>query len=166
MSLQIGVVGGGVVDEGAAEQAYLVGKAVAEADALLVCGGLGGVMEAASRGASDANGTVVGILPGESKEDANPFVDAAVVTAMDHARNAVVARSSDALVAVDGSLGTLSEVALGLKMGKPVVAVEADSEIREALQALEEENLHFADTPTEAVEAATALASSDSYYSN
>jgi hypothetical protein len=106
-----------------ADQAGRVGRLVAEAGAILLCGGLGGVMAAASRGAARAGGTVVGLLPGFDRRDANPWVTVSIVTGMDQARNVVLVRSCDAVVAVGGSYGTLSEIALGLKLGVPVVAL-------------------------------------------
>ncbi len=108
-----------------ADRAYAVGRAVAAAGAVLVCGGLGGVMQAAARGARDAGGLTVGILPGPHHQDANPFVDVTIVTDLGHARNAIVVRSSHAVIALPGEYGTLSEVALGLKMGIPVVGLGA-----------------------------------------
>jgi uncharacterized protein (TIGR00725 family) len=92
---------------------------------VLVCGGLGGVMEAACRGAREGGGTTVGILPGADRADANPFVDVAVATGLGEARNALVVRSADALVAVGRGYGTLSEIALAIKAGKPVVGVHS-----------------------------------------
>ena len=100
-----------------------VGRLAAEHAAGIVCGGLGGVMEAACKGASSAGGVAVGILPGPSKLDANPFVTVAIPTAMGEARNALVVRSADAVIAVGGKYGTLSEIGLALKMGKPLVGV-------------------------------------------
>jgi uncharacterized protein (TIGR00725 family) len=101
-----------------------VGRGLAEAGAVLVCGGLGGVMEAACRGAKDAGGTTLGILPGADRAQANPFVDLSVPTGLGEARNALVARAADALIAVAGEYGTLSEIALALKIGTPVVGLE------------------------------------------
>ncbi len=103
-----------------AEQA---GREIARRGAILVCGGLGGVMEAAARGAHEAGGLAVGILPGESADGANPFIDVPVVTGLGEARNALVVRSSDAIIAIAGAYGTLSEIALALKMGVPVVGL-------------------------------------------
>ncbi len=108
-----------------AELARSLGRAVAAAGAVLVTGGLGGVMQAAARGAREAGGLIVGILPGPSHRDANPFVDVAIVTDLGHARNAIVVRSSHAVIALPGEYGTLSEVALALKMGIPVVGLGA-----------------------------------------
>ncbi|MEA2428059.1 MAG: hypothetical protein QOF37_1687 [Thermoleophilaceae bacterium] len=91
---------------------------------MLVCGGLGGVMEAACRGAKAAGGTTVGILPGFDRTDANEYVDVALATGFGEARNALVVRAADALVAVGGEYGTLSEIALAIKAGKPVVGID------------------------------------------
>jgi uncharacterized protein (TIGR00725 family) len=90
---------------------------------VLVCGGLGGVMEAACRGARDGGGATLGILPGADRRQANRFVDVAVPTGLGEARNALVVRASDALIAVGGAYGTLSEIAFALKAGKPVVGL-------------------------------------------
>jgi uncharacterized protein (TIGR00725 family) len=100
-----------------------VGREVARRGGVLVCGGLGGVMEAASRGAAESGGVVVGILPGTRAEEANPYVTIPVVTGLGEARNVIVVRTSDALVAVGGSYGTLSEIAYALKLGVPVVGL-------------------------------------------
>ncbi len=100
-----------------------VGRLIAEAGAVLVCGGLGGLMEAAASGCARAGGRSVGILPGNTREEANPYLTVAVTTGMGEARNAIVVRSADAVIAVAGEFGTLSEIALALKMGKPVVGL-------------------------------------------
>lgn len=123
MALQIGVVGEGVCSRRAARDAERVGAALAAAGAILVCGGLKGVMEAASRGAARAGGVVLGLLPGVSRDDANCWVTVSVVTGMDQARNVLVVRSSDAIVAIGGMYGTLSEIAMALKLGVPVVGL-------------------------------------------
>ncbi len=120
----VSVVGGGRCDERTYRIAYEVGRGVAERGAVLVCGGLGGVMEAACKGAKSKGGLTVGILPSDDRRDANPYVDVAVPTAMGEARNAIVARSGDGLIAVGGEFGTLSEIALALKIGKPVAGIE------------------------------------------
>ena len=122
-SVHIAVVGAGRATGDEARAAETIGRALAEAGAVLVCGGLGGVMEAACRGAKAGGGTTVGILPGFSRADANPHVDVALATGLGEARNALVVRSVDALVAVAGEYGTLSEIAFALKAGKPVVGV-------------------------------------------
>lgn len=119
----IGVVGSGDPSPKEAALAEEVGSAIAGAGALLVCGGLGGVMEAACRGAKSVGGTTVAILPGASRGDANSYVDVAIATGMGEMRNALLVRISDALVAVAGEFGTLSEIAFALKTGVPVVGM-------------------------------------------
>ena len=104
--------------------AETVGRAVADAQAILVCGGLGGVMEAACRGARAGGGLTVGILPGHDRSDANPHVDVAIPTGLGEATNALVVRAADAVVAVAGEYGTLSEIALALQAGIPVVGLD------------------------------------------
>jgi uncharacterized protein (TIGR00725 family) len=100
-----------------------VGRLIAEAGAVLVCGGMGGVMEAAAGGCADAGGRSVGILPSESRLDANPYLTVAVATGLGEARNAIVVRTADAVIAIRGEFGTLSEIALALKMGRPVIGL-------------------------------------------
>jgi uncharacterized protein (TIGR00725 family) len=102
------------------EAAEEVGRELARAGAVLVCGGGGGVMAAACRGAKDEGGTTLGILPGDDRSAANPWVDVAVATGLGEVRNALVVRASDALIAVAGGYGTLSEIALALRDGVPV----------------------------------------------
>jgi uncharacterized protein (TIGR00725 family) len=119
----IAVVGAGTCDAALERAAEEVGQRVAEAGCLLVCGGLGGVMAAACRGAHRAGGTTVGLLPGDSREDANPWVSVALPTGLGELRNALVVRAADAVVAVGGEYGTLSEIALALKLGTPVVGL-------------------------------------------
>ena len=123
MSIQIGVIGAGQCSSEIEKLAEEVGKEIARNKAVLVCGGLGGVMEASARGAKQEGGNTVGILPGVSFEDANPFIDIPIVTGLSHARNVLVVRSSHALIAIEGGYGTLSEIAIALKIGKPVVGL-------------------------------------------
>ena len=123
MALYIGVIGEGRCSPRVAAQAERLGAAIAAAGAVLVCGGLGGVMEAASRGAARAGGVVVGLLPGLERSDANPWVTIPIVTGMDQARNVVLVRSCDAVIAIGGMYGTLSEIALALKLGRPVIGL-------------------------------------------
>jgi uncharacterized protein (TIGR00725 family) len=104
--------------------AEAVGRELASRGCVVVCGGLGGVMEAACRGAKQAGGTTVGILPGSDRRAANRWVDVALATGLGEARNALVVRAADALVAVGGGFGTLSEIALALKAGKRVVGLD------------------------------------------
>ena len=117
------VVGPGEASAEEAAAAEAVGRELARRGALLVCGGLGGVMEAACRGAREAGGPTLGILPGADRRQANPYVDVAVPTGLGEARNALVVRAADALIAVGGAFGTLSEIALALKAGKPVLGL-------------------------------------------
>ncbi len=120
----VAVVGPGMPDEtGILDLAYAVGGALARAGAVVVCGGLGGVMEAACRGAKDAGGTTVGLLPGPDRSAANAYVDIAVPTGLGEARNALVVRAADAVVAVGGGWGTMSEIALAVRTGVPVIAL-------------------------------------------
>ena len=111
--------------EGDSPVAEAVGRELAARGAVVVCGGLGGVMEAACRGAKEAGGRTLGILPGTDRAAANPFVDTAVATGLGEARNALVVRAADALIAVGGGYGTLSEIALALKAGKRVVGLDS-----------------------------------------
>jgi hypothetical protein len=123
MKQMIGVIGAGKADEAALKVAEDVGRGIAAMDAVVVCGGLGGVMEAAARGARAAGGITVGILPRDRKEEANPSIDIAITTGFGEGRNVLIVRSSDALIAVGGEYGTLSEIALALKAGKTVVGI-------------------------------------------
>lgn len=118
-----GVIGGAVVDERTYEEARKVGYLLAKAGCIVVCGGLGGVMEAAAKGAREAGGDVIGILPGPSVDLANPYVTHPVATNMGHGRNVIIAHTADFLVAIGGEAGTLSEIAFGLKLGKPVFSI-------------------------------------------
>lgn len=124
MAFQIAVIGAGSCDEKIAQKAFAVGEAIAKAGAVLLCGGLGGVMEAACKGAKSVNGTTIGIVPGSKRKSANRFVDIEIVTNAGQARNVFIAHSADAMVAVSGSYGTLSEISVGLKLGKPVVGID------------------------------------------
>jgi uncharacterized protein (TIGR00725 family) len=119
----VAVCGSGDAPAADLEAAEAVGRALAERGAVVVCGGLGGTMEAACRGAKAAGGATVGILPGSDRADANPYVDVALPTGLGEARNALVVRAADALVAVGGEWGTLSEIALALRAGKRVVGL-------------------------------------------
>jgi uncharacterized protein (TIGR00725 family) len=142
MARQVAVVGSGVEWEAAAEE---VGRLLAERGCTVVTGGLDEVMAAAHRGAKDAGGTTIAILPGESRGAANPWADHVVVTGIGHARNLAVAASGDAVIAVGGSWGTTAEIALGLRLGRRVVALEGAPDVEGALRAA---------TPAEAVELA------------
>jgi len=119
----VAVVGGSTCTADEARVAEAVGRGLASRGATLVCGGMGGVMEAACRGAKSAGGLTVGILPGDDRRSANPHVDVSVVTGMGHSRNAIVVKTAQAVIAVDGSYGTLSEIALALQNGIAVIGL-------------------------------------------
>ena len=120
-----GVIGASSASSKGLENAYQVGRLIAEAGAALVCGGLGGIMEAVSQGAAEAGGEVIGILPGPSAQDANAYVSIPVVTDMGHARNIIIAHTANALIAIEGEYGTLSEMAISLKLGKKVFVLDS-----------------------------------------
>jgi len=108
----VAVIGGSTCTSEEAEWAGVVGRLLAEQEAVLLCGGLGGVMEAAARGAKQARGLTVGILPGSDRADANPFIDVPLATGMGEMRNALIVRAAQAVIAIGGGWGTLSEIAL------------------------------------------------------
>src|ERR671931_65955 len=118
---QVAVIGSGREHEARAEE---LGRLLAERGCTVVTGGLGEVMAAACRGAKEAGGTTIGILPGERREDANPWIDHVVVTGIGHARNLAVVASGDAVIAVGGSWGTLAEIGFASRLGRRVVVVE------------------------------------------
>ena len=127
--VQISVIGSSHPDPEFAPIAREVGRIIAASGAVLICGGLGGIMEEAARGAKERDGLTIGILPDYNKESANPFIDILLPTGLGHARNVLVVASADLVVALPGSHGTLSEIAIALKLGKPVIGVRAWSEI-------------------------------------
>jgi uncharacterized protein (TIGR00725 family) len=119
----VAVIGPSEASDEEVTRAETVGRLLAEAGAVVVCGGLGGVMEAVARGAATASGIVVGLLPGRARADANPHVTVAITTGMGEMRNALVVRAVDVVVAVGGAYGTLSEIAFALRTGVPVVGL-------------------------------------------
>ena len=119
----IGVIGGSEVSPEIAQLAEEVGREIARRGAVLVCGGLGGVMEAACKGAGEEGGLTIGILPGESRRSANPYVQMPITTGMGYARNVAVVKSSQAVIAIDGSYGTLAEIGHALQSGIPVIGL-------------------------------------------
>ena len=155
MSAQVyvAVIGSARADAEISALAEDVGREIARQGAILVCGGRGGVMEAACRGAKAAGGTTVGILPGTDRREANAYVDIPIVTGMGEARNAIVVRSADAVIAVSGGHGTLSEIGLALKMGRPVVGLRTWELYREGEPA---NAILEAEAPAQAVELALA----------
>lgn len=150
----IAVIGAG---EGAAQDvcatAEEIGRRLAEAGATVVCGGLGGVMAAAARGAQSAGGMAVGILPGTDRTAGNEHLTLAIATGLGEARNTVVVRTADAVIAVGGGYGTLSEIGFALKIGRPVIGVGTWEIVREGAV---DGGIRLADHPDEAVRAALA----------
>jgi uncharacterized protein (TIGR00725 family) len=140
VATQVSVIGSGAENESRAEE---VGRLLAERGCTVVTGGLGEVMAAAARGAKAAGGTTIGIVPGTSRAPANEWIDHAIVTDLGHARNAVVAATGDAVIAVGGSYGTLTEIGFARIYGRPVVILEPGLEV---------EGVPRAATPAEAVE--------------
>ncbi|MCJ7611386.1 MAG: TIGR00725 family protein, partial [Candidatus Aminicenantes bacterium] len=121
---RIAVIGGARAEKKHLEMAFEVGRRIAEKGAILVCGGLSGVMEAASRGAKQAGGLTIGILPGANPAEANAFIDIPLATGLGYTRNSLVAMNADALIAVDGEYGTLSEIAYSIVYGKKVIGLD------------------------------------------
>jgi uncharacterized protein (TIGR00725 family) len=146
MGVQVSVIGSGAEHEQRAEQ---VGRLLAERGCTVVTGGGNEVMAAAARGAKRAGGTTLGILPGETREDANEWVDHLVVTGIGHGRNLAVAASGQAVIAVGGSWGTLAEIAFARRLGRPVVILEPG-------WGIEGEGIERAESPEQAVEAVLA----------
>jgi len=140
--VQVAVIGSGREHEARAEE---VGRLLAERGCTVVTGGLGEVMEAAARGAKSAGGTTIGILPGQTRAEANEWIDHAVVTGVGHARNLAVVASGDAVIAVGGRWGTLAEIGFAHVLGRPVVILEPGWEL---------EGVPRASSPQEAVELA------------
>lgn len=134
MSVVIGVIGASSCDADISALAEGVGRRIAERGGILVCGGLGGVMEASARGARQAGGLTIGILPGGDPAAANPFIDVPVATGIGLARNVVIVRTAGALIAVSGGYGTLSEIAHALALGKPVIGLQTWAQIPEIQQ--------------------------------
>jgi uncharacterized protein (TIGR00725 family) len=145
----IAVIGPGTANEETIKEAEEIGRLIARRNAILICGGLGGVMEAAAKGAQMEGGITLGILPGIDRGSANSYITIPVATGFGEGRNVIIVRTADALIAVGGAYGTLSEIAFGLKMGKPVIGLhtwevkgilQADSAeyaVRKAFQILE-----------------------------
>jgi len=121
--LYVSVIGAGEAGADVLVDAEAVGRGLARAGAIVVCGGRGGVMEAACRGAVAEGGVTVGLLPDADRAHANPFVSVAVPTGMGELRNGLVARAGDAVIAIGGEFGTLSEIGFALKLGRPVVGL-------------------------------------------
>ena len=119
----IGVIGGSVCNPEIEKTAEEVGRLIAQKGGIVICGGLGGVMEAAAKGAKEAGGTTIGVLPGANPDDANKYIDIPLPTGIGYARNVIIVNASQAVIAVDGKYGTLSEIAFCLQLGVPVVSL-------------------------------------------
>jgi len=148
MNHYIGVIGAGACPAPIYELARNIGFEIGKRGWILVCGGLKGVMEGAAKGCVEAGGTTVGILPGLDRTSANPHINIAVPTGLGDGRNLLIIRSSDAVVAVSGGYGTLSEIALALKVNKPVIGLDTWKDIP---------GVRYAGDPLEAVGLITAL---------
>ncbi len=153
--LVIAVIGGGKCSAQEAALAETVGRELAKRGAILVCGGLSGVMEAACRGAAIESGLTVGILPTEDAEDRNPYVQLPIVTGVGHARNIAVVKSAQAVIAIDGDYGTLTEIGFALKSGIPVIGLNTWSLYRNGE---EDRSIIRAEDAVDAVEKAISLA--------
>jgi uncharacterized protein (TIGR00725 family) len=157
MKRHIGVLGPNTTTEEQYNLGKAVGAAIAEAGAVLFCGGLGGMMQAAAEGAKTAGGQTVGILPGNDKTAANAFIDAAIPTDLGAYRNALLVRSCDVVIAVHGAYGTLSEIAFALRLGIPVVGLHTWSVSRDGKP---DPKIHIAGSAEEAVQLAIKLTAS------
>jgi hypothetical protein len=151
----VAVVGAGDAPPDDLAAAEEVGRLLADAGAVVVCGGLGGAMEAACRGARRAGGLTLGILPGDRRDRANPWVTVAVPTGMGELRNGLVVRTADVVLAIGGEYGTLSEIALALKLGRPVVGLRTFTLVRPG--GATDTGVAPARSPEEAVALALAL---------
>lgn len=148
--LYIAVVGAAEATASQIEDALTVGRLLAESGAVVVCGGLGGVMHAAARGCESAGGTSIGILPGDDRGPGSPHLTVVIATGLGEARNALVTRTVDAVIAIGGEWGTLSEIALASKMGKPVVGLHSWAPSRRGIT----DPITHVETPSEAVDVA------------
>jgi uncharacterized protein (TIGR00725 family) len=151
----VAVIGGGQPTTTEVKEAEEVGRALARRGVVLICGGLGGVMEAACRGADSENGVTVGILPGDSRRAANRYVQIPIVTGIGYARNVAVVKSAHAVIAIGGSYGTLTEIGHALQSGIPVVGLNTWGISRNGR---EDGSIFPAKTPADAVEMALELA--------
>jgi len=150
----VAVIGSGKAIPKEIELAEIVGREIAKRGAILICGGMGGVMEAACRGARLENGITIGILPGDKRDMANPYVQITIVTGLGQGRNVIVVKSAQAVIAVGGSYGTLSEIGHALQNGIPVVGLRTWSISKENNQV---SDILVVDSPLEAVDIALSL---------
>jgi uncharacterized protein (TIGR00725 family) len=151
----IAVIGGSQPSSKEAKLAEAVGRELAKQGAILICGGLGGIMEAASKGASSEGGVTVGILPGNNRQEANPYVQIPIVTGMGYARNIAVVKSAQAVIAIGGNYGTLSEISHALQSGIPVIGLKTWALSKNGRQ---DNSIIVVNSPAEAVNKALELA--------
>ena len=151
----IAVIGGSDAKPEHIRLAESVGQELAKRGVTVVCGGLSGVMEAVCRGVKSSGGNTIGILPGRSPKEANEFIDVPIVTSMGYARNVIVVHTGEAVIAIGGAYGTLSEIGHALSDEIPVVGLNTWSFNREGS---EDNSLHLCNTPSQAVETALLLA--------
>ena len=144
----VGVIGGSTCTEDIEKSAIEVGRHIAEKGGILVCGGLGGVMKASAKGAKEAGGITIGILPSANSDDANQYIDIAIPTGIGYARNVIIINIADVVIAIDGKYGTLSEIAFCLQFGVPVISL---------LSWKIDESIISADNPKQAVDIAFSL---------
>ncbi len=148
--LYIGVIGGSYdIPEDEREKAFELGKLIAEEGWVILCGGGGGIMEEVSRGASEKGGTIIGILPGPSRAEGNRFLTYALPTALGAFRNFLIAQASDIIVALEGKYGTLSEIAIALRLGKTVISLAGWELGRKGFKA---DGIYEASSPKEAID--------------
>lgn len=150
----IAVIGGGECSPEEAQLAEEVGRELAKRGAILVCGGLSGVMKAACKGANSRNGVTIGVLPGNSRQEANPFVQIPIVTGIGYARNIIVVKSAQAVIAISGSYGTLTEISHALQNGIPVISLNTWTISKNGQ---EDKSIIPAQNPAEAVTKALSL---------
>ncbi len=148
---RIGLIGSGDANPDLAEIAYEVGYLIGSKKAVLICGGLGGVMEAGSKGCIEAGGLTIGVLPEKETDSANPYISIPIATGMGYARNLIIVLSSEVIIAVGGGFGTLSEIAYASKFKKHIIGIRTWANIP---------GLKYVSTPKEAVEMAFSFLSS------
>ena len=156
------VIGSAICTPEQSETAEAVGRLLAESGAILVCGGRSGVMEAACRGATQVGGFTIGILPGIDPEEGNPYLTVAIPTGLGHARNTLVVQTGQAIIAIGGGYGTLSEIGIALKSGRRVIGIGTWSATKADGQSI---GLIEVRTPEEAVDLALEVCSNGDYVS-
>ena len=154
----VAVIGGSEVSAEIAALAEEVGREIARRGVTLLCGGMGGVMAAACKGAGEAGGLTIGILPGDNRREANPYVQIPIVSGVGYARNVAVVKSAQAVIAIDGSYGTLTEIGYALQSGIPVIGLKTWSL---SIDGKADKNIILAENPKEAVDKAMSLINTD-----